>query len=122
MYGSKFWCVINTFGRILCHLVLLLDVATLFVEGNVGITTVQDGLITAAVLTDMCESLDDTEAKFLALLAFVDGDVLDVTDTTETAEELALDEDGAYFTLFGMGMCGTVYGMYQLTMGKPVRK
>ncbi|KAJ8589052.1 hypothetical protein M405DRAFT_862459 [Rhizopogon salebrosus TDB-379] len=29
---------------------------------------------------------------------------------------------GAYFTLFGVGMCGTVYGIYQLTMGKPVRK
>lgn len=23
---------------------------------------------------------------------------------------------GAYFTLFGVGMCGTVYGIYQLTM------
>ncbi|KAG2042091.1 hypothetical protein BDR03DRAFT_623918 [Suillus americanus] len=29
---------------------------------------------------------------------------------------------GTYFTLFGLGMCGTVYGMYQLTMGKPVRQ
>ncbi|KAG2369792.1 hypothetical protein BDR07DRAFT_1604605 [Suillus spraguei] len=29
---------------------------------------------------------------------------------------------GAYFTLFGVGMCGTVYGIYELVMGKPVRK
>jgi len=44
----------------------------------------------------MREGLDDTEAKLLALLAFVDGDILNMTDTAETAEKLALDEDGAY--------------------------
>jgi hypothetical protein len=44
----------------------------------------------------MREGLDDTKAKFLALLAFVDGDILNVTNTAETTEELALDEDGTY--------------------------
>lgn len=44
----------------------------------------------------MRESLDDTEAKLLALLGFINGDILYVTDTAETTEELALDEDGAY--------------------------
>jgi hypothetical protein len=44
----------------------------------------------------MRESLDDTEAKLLSLLGFINGDILYVTDTAETAEELAFDEDGAY--------------------------
>jgi len=43
----------------------------------------------------MRESLNDTEAKLLALVVFVDGDILDVADAAETTEELALDEDGA---------------------------
>lgn len=42
----------------------------------------------------MRECLDDAQAEFLALLAFVDGNVLNVTDAAETAEELAFDKDG----------------------------
>lgn len=63
---------------------------------NVGVTAVQNGLVATTALTDVCESLDDTQAKFLALLTFIYGDVLDVTDASETTEEFTLDEEGAY--------------------------
>jgi len=86
----------NSVRRVLCHFVLLLDVATLLVEGNVGIIAVQNGLVTAIALTDVCECLDDTHAKLLALLAFIDGDVFDMTDASETTEKLAFNEGGAY--------------------------
>lgn len=43
----------------------------------------------------MREGLDDALTKLFALLVLVDGNVLDVTDGAETAEELALDEDTA---------------------------
>ena len=43
----------------------------------------------------MREGLDDALTKLLALLALVDGNVLNVTDEAKTAEELALDEDAA---------------------------
>jgi len=44
----------------------------------------------------MREGLDYMEAKLLALVAFGDGNILDLTDTAETAEELVVDEDGTY--------------------------
>lgn len=43
----------------------------------------------------MREGLDDTLTELFALLALVDGNVLNVTDAAETAEELAFDEDAA---------------------------
>lgn len=43
----------------------------------------------------MREGLDDALTELLALLILVDGNVLNVTDGTETAEELAFDEDTA---------------------------
>ena len=61
----------------------------------VAIAAVENRLVAAAVLADSSEGLDDAQAKLLALLALVDGDVLDVADGAEPAEELALDEDGA---------------------------
>ena len=61
----------------------------------VAIAAVQNRLVAAAVLANSSERLDDAQPKLLALLALVDGDVLDVADGAEPAEELALDEDGA---------------------------
>lgn len=99
------------------HLIFLFHIATLFVKGCVkhkkkrvsaahsprrpsqrrrtyiGIAAVQDGLVAPIVLTDVREGLDDALTELLALLALVDGNVLNVTDATETAEELAFDED-----------------------------
>jgi len=85
---GSLWCIF-------CHLVLFLLIAALIVEGYIGVTAVKNSLIASAVLTNVRESLDDAETQLLALLALVHGNVLNVTDTAETAEELALDEDGA---------------------------
>ena len=43
----------------------------------------------------MREGLDDALTELLALLILVDGNVLNVTDGAEPAEELAFDEDAA---------------------------
>lgn len=59
------------------------------------LTAVQDRLITPTPLANSRQGLDDAQAYLLALLLLVDGDVLDVADAAETAEELALDEDAA---------------------------
>ena len=61
----------------------------------VAIAAVENCLVAAAVLADAREGLDDAQTELLALLALVDGDVLDVADAAEPAQELALDEDGA---------------------------
>lgn len=61
----------------------------------VAIAAVQDRLVAAAVLADSGERVDDAQAELLALLALVDGDVLDVADAAEPAQELALDEHAA---------------------------
>ena len=61
----------------------------------VAIAAVENRLVAATVLADSSEGLDDAQAKLLALLALVDGDVLDVAYGAEPAEELAFDEDGA---------------------------
>lgn len=82
-----FWCVLYHLGR-------QLVIATLLVEGHVSIHTGQP--IAPAALTYMCEGLDDKEAKLLVLVAFGDGDILNMTDAAKTEEELAMDEDSAY--------------------------
>ena len=56
-------------------------------------TAIQNRLIAPHTLANSSERLDDAQPKLLALLALVDGDVLDVADGAEPAEELALDED-----------------------------
>lgn len=61
----------------------------------VAVAAVEDRLVAAAVLADSGERVDDAQAELLALLALVDGDVLDVPDAAEPAQELALDEHAA---------------------------
>lgn len=70
----------------------------------IGVAAVQDGLVATVVLTDVCEGLYDAQSEFFALLALVDGNVLDVPDAAETTKELAFDEDGAdtYDTVAGI--------------------
>jgi len=77
------------------HLDLFELISTLLVEGNIGLAAVQDGLVRTHALADSGERLNDPQAKLLSLHALVDGNVLDVPDGTETADELALEEDGA---------------------------
>lgn len=67
------------------------DVCTLT---YVLVAAVQDRLVAPTVLADARQRLDDAEPELLALLTFVDGNVLDVAHAPESAEELALDEDG----------------------------
>ena len=61
----------------------------------IPIVAVQNGLVAPRVLANVREGLDDAQTELLALLALVDGDVLDVSNAAEPAEELAFDEDGA---------------------------
>jgi hypothetical protein len=56
---------------------------------------VQNRLVSAHGLADAREGLDDAEPELLPLLALVDGNVLNVADGAEPAEELALHEDAA---------------------------
>ena len=62
---------------------------------DVSLAAVEDGLVAADVLRDLRERLDDAEAELLALHLARDGDVLDVPDAAEPAQELALDKDAA---------------------------
>ena len=61
----------------------------------IGVAAVQDGLVATTVLTNVRESLDDALTEFFALLALVDGNVFNVPDAAETAEELAFNENAA---------------------------
>lgn len=62
---------------------------------DIVVVAVENGLVRALALRDGRQSLDDTKPELLALLALVDGDVLDVSDRAEAAGELTLHEDGA---------------------------
>lgn len=62
---------------------------------NVCGAAVQNRLVAPAVLADGGERLYDAQAEFLPLLGLVDGNVLDMPDEPEPAQELALEEDGA---------------------------
>ena len=59
------------------------------------IVTVENRLVAPTVLADARQRLDDAQAELLALLVCVDGDVLDVADAAEPAEELALHKERA---------------------------
>lgn len=60
---------------------------------NIRVTAVQDSLIAPAVLADPSQRLDDAQADLLPLDILVHRDVLNVSHTPESAQELALDED-----------------------------
>jgi len=77
------------------HLDLLEFIAALLVEGDIGLAAVQDSLIRTHTLADSGERLDNPQAKFLSLHALIDGNIFDMPDSTETANELTLEEDGA---------------------------
>jgi len=62
---------------------------------NVIVAAVENGFIAASGLADVSEGLYDAETEFLALLALVDSNVLNVTDGAKAAEELALDKESS---------------------------
>lgn len=55
-----------------------LDVKTL-----VGFTAVQDALVATNLFGDVVEGLDDSKAKFLALLVLCNGDIFNMPNGTE---------------------------------------
>ena len=67
----------------MCHLETGTAEATLDIEALVGLATVEDGLVTADVLCDKVERLDDAQAELLALLVFVDGNILNVANNAK---------------------------------------
>lgn len=56
------------------------------VEPLVVFAAVEDCLVAARLLRDEVEGLDDTEAQFLALLVFGDGNVFNVSDGPEIVD------------------------------------
>lgn len=58
--------------------------AALDVETFVGVAAVENALVAADLFGDVVESLDESEAKLLALLVFGNGDIFNVPDCTET--------------------------------------
>lgn len=60
--------------------------STLDVEPLVRFAAVQNALITADLLGDEVQSLDELQAQFLALLVFRHGDILDVSDEAEVVD------------------------------------
>ena len=62
---------------------------------DVGLAAVENGLVAAHVLGDVCEGLYDAEAELLSLHLTGDGDVLDVSDAAEPAQKFALNKDAA---------------------------
>ena len=49
------------------------------VRTNIVFVAVQNGLVRAAVLTDIRQRLNDPKPEFLPLLLLVDGDIFDVS-------------------------------------------
>jgi hypothetical protein len=61
-------------------------VAALDIEPLVRLTAVQNALVTANLLSNEVQSLDQLEAEFLPLLVFGNGNVFDVTDKTKVMD------------------------------------
>lgn len=87
--------ITSAFRRVLCHLILLLLKATFLVERYVLIAAVEDSLVTSEAFADTRESLNDSQAELLSLLAVIHGDILNVSHRAQPTQELALNEDGA---------------------------
>lgn len=68
---------------------------TLDIEPFIGLTTVQNTLVTADVLGHGIQGLDDAQPQLLALLVLGHGDVLNVADQTHIVDEFAFDDHGA---------------------------
>lgn len=68
------------------HLETSSSEAALDVEALVGLTAVEDALITTDLLGDVVEGLDDSETQLLALLVLCDGDILDMADGAKVVD------------------------------------
>lgn len=68
------------------HLKASSSESALDVEAFVGVAAVEDALVTANLLGDVVEGLDQAEAELLALLILGDGNVLDVADLAQTVD------------------------------------
>lgn len=70
----------------MCHLESCPLESALHVEPLVRLAAIKNALVTAHLGRDEVESLDDLEAKLLALLVLRDGNILDVTDETKVVD------------------------------------
>lgn len=68
---------------IMCHLQTSSLVPALDVESFVGFTAVENALVTTNFLCNEIKSLNQFQAKFLALLIFRDGDIFDMSNESE---------------------------------------
>lgn len=62
---------------------------------DIVLAAVQDDFVATARAGDEFQGIDEVEAQLAALHRFGYGNVFDVAHNTSTANELALDEDGA---------------------------
>ena len=69
--------------------------ATLDIKPLIRLTTIQDGLITADLLSHKVQRLDNAQPQLLALLVLGESNVLNVADQPQLVDELALDDQGA---------------------------
>lgn len=73
---------------VVCHLQAGPSEAALDVETLIGIAAVENALVAADLFGDVVEGLNESEAEFLALLVFGDGDVFNVADRTEAVDAI----------------------------------
>lgn len=62
---------------------------------NIAVAAIQNCLVTTLSLADASKSLYDAQSQLPSLLVFLHSDVLNVSDTAETTQELALYEHGS---------------------------
>jgi hypothetical protein len=75
----------------MCHLQSCSLVPALDVEPLIGFAAVQNALVTANLLSDEVQSLDQLEAELLSLLVFSNGNVFDVTDEAKVVDAVGED-------------------------------
>lgn len=60
---------------------------------NVFVTAIQDGLIATDGLGYTSESLNNSQSQLLPLLSLINGNILDMPNSTEISQELLLNEN-----------------------------
>lgn len=63
---------------------------------DILVTAVQDSLVSATILADVREGVDDSEPELLALLLLINNDIFNVPHTANPPLKFALHEHGSH--------------------------
>lgn len=74
---------------VVCHLKTGSSKTTLDVKPFVGVATVEDALVTARLLGDKVESLNEPKPEFHPLLVFGNSNVFDVADSAKIVNAIS---------------------------------